>query len=1113
MAGERVRQDQGTYPEPASISGRLPWWLALIAVALLVCVPRPASAATRTWHGNVSGYWSTGDNWGGSSVPANGDDVVFPVSASRKTTTNDLPGLHLRSILFKGSNYAHYGNAVWLSDGITATNVSEVNRITCDLNLESTQAFRVARNGATLNIRGAVLLNGCNLSAEGEGTIYLRGAISGAGNVTMNGQGQLHLSGSVANSFVGVTRVHAGTLVLGKTAGVVAVPGELTVGRDGTAPATVRLDTHHQIAPGAAATVLAAGLLDLNGQSNTVGSLSFTNGGKVQTGAGCLELAGDVAVYGGEPAAAVISGNLNLGYTTRTFTVAENSQLTIEAGISGGYTGPLIWSGILKAGTGRLVLTGSSTYRGLTTIHEGSVVVSTNGTLGSVSGGTVVSSNAALILQQVRVGAEALTLSSATGVGGLFAYSSNQWDGNITLNTPVGIYTEGALTLSGVLSGPGGFTKTGPGTLQLSGTAANTYAGDTAVHEGLLQLGKSAATAIPAGKLTIGDGIGGSEADVVRELAANQIGDAVAVTINSSGLLDLYGWDDRIGPLVLNGGHVSTEQTASLIGLLTLGGDVTVNTNADAHSIIRGRAALPATRIFNIVGQLWPNDLEVRAALSGSGGITKTGDGFMLLAGSNSFSGVATVNAGLLSVSHPFALGATNGGTLINTQASLSILAGTQIRDETLTLNGLGLGGGAKVSSSQGSNGWIGSVTLNSTGPILVSEADGSLDLGDRITGSGALIKVGEGRLALTGRSHNSFTGGTTVREGVLALGKTNQAIAVPGSLVIGDGVGGAGADLVTVEGDLEIAAGAAVTVTNSGWLKLDGRQTTIGSLAGDGQVSVPSATFEVGSNNTSTVFSGLISGDASHLLKSGTGTLTLSGDNPCVGPLTIKAGTLAVNGTQPGSQVTVNAGATLSGTGTVGHLAVNGGVLSPGPGPGRLTCNNLVFTSNSTLRVELNGAQAGTGYDQVLIRGTNDLGGAALQVVTGFSPALGDSFRVLDNAGGDVIQGLFAGRPSGSTFYAGTAWFRIDYDSGTGNDVVLTVTQLPDPLLITGWNRVHTNLVLTWSGGTAPYSIEKKVALSNGAVWQVVGQTTNATNVTLPMNTPTGFLRVRGGN
>jgi hypothetical protein len=118
-----------------------------------------------------------------------------------------------------------------------------------------------------------------------------------------------------------------------------------------------------------------------------------------------------------------------------------------------------------------------------------------------------------------------------------------------------------------------------------------------------------------------------------------------------------------------------------------------------------------------------------------------------------------------------------------------------------------------------------------------------------------------------------------------------------------------------------------------------------------------------------------------------------------------------------------------------------------------------------------------------------------------------------LDNADGDVIQGLFAGRPGGSTFYAGTAWFRIDYDGGTGNDVVLTVTQLPDPLLITGWNRVNTNLVLTWSGGTAPYSIEKKVALSNGAVWQVVGQATNATNATLPMNTPTGFLRVRGGN
>ena len=68
-----------------------------------------ASAATRTWNGSASAYWTNLANWQGGVLPGSGDDVVFPDSATRKTVTNtmDTPALH--SVTFSGSNYVLQG--------------------------------------------------------------------------------------------------------------------------------------------------------------------------------------------------------------------------------------------------------------------------------------------------------------------------------------------------------------------------------------------------------------------------------------------------------------------------------------------------------------------------------------------------------------------------------------------------------------------------------------------------------------------------------------------------------------------------------------------------------------------------------------------------------------------------------------------------------------------------------------------------------------------------------------------------------------------------------------------------------------------------------------------
>ena len=89
--------------------------------------------------------------------------------------------------------------------------------------------------------------------------------------------------------------------------------------------------------------------------------------------------------------------------------------------------------------------------------------------------------------------------------------------------------------------------------------------------------------------------------------------------------------------------------------------------------------------------------------------------------------------------------------------------------------------------------------------------------------------------------------------------------------------------------------------------LDLNGFNQTIGSLAGVGNVTLGSATLTTGNDNTSTTFSGVISGTGG-LVKIGAGTLTLTGANTYIGPTIVSGGMLQVgNG------------------GTVGNIGGNG--------------------------------------------------------------------------------------------------------------------------------------------------------------------------------------------
>jgi autotransporter-associated beta strand protein len=180
----------------------------------------------------------------------------------------------------------------------------------------------------------------------------------------------------------------------------------------------------------------------------------------------------------------------------------------------------------------------------------------------------------------------------------------------------------------------------------------------------------------------------------------------------------------------------------------------------------------------------------------------------------------------------------------------------------------------------------------------------------------------------------------------------------------------------------------------------------TAGSIEGAGTYQLGGSQLTTGLNNLSTAVSGTITGTGGSLVKTGTGTLTLSGTNTYTGTTTVNAGSLFVDGSIASSSLTtVNSGAALHGSGTVGSTIVNaGGFLVPGPvgTPGSINvAGSLAFQSGAFYLVQVNPSMAST----TNVTGTASLAGT---VVADFAPGsyVSRQYTILTAPGG--LTGTF---------------------------------------------------------------------------------------------------------
>jgi fibronectin-binding autotransporter adhesin len=679
-----------------------------------------------------------------------------------------------------GNVEVQFGATVELAGGIMVP----AEQITLRGNGEGTRGVVPLRNVNGVNTwEGNVVLNDnrTGIRVETGSQLILNGVVSNQGLNKLGG-GTLEFGGTANNTFVQTSIVWEGTLVLNKTAGVNAVPSlndntEFFVGTYyGTDnSAVLRLSASNQIAEGPfRLRIMPSGLLDVNGFAETlhgrtgggnnhdalgldIGSISS---GDVQLGGGTLRIVNTTAengriqvrvLGGGSPTPARIAGGtLELqgsSAVTRRILVDDSAaleDLVITATIAnGGAVGTL-----QKDNNGRLVLAPTAvdgnTYTAPTIVAGGELVVRHSAALGSAAGATTVNSGASLIVEGVS-SAEPLTLNGNgfRDQGALVTQNGNSTlSGTVALASAsrVSVAEGSTLNLSGVISGGGGLFKLLPGTLQLSGSAPNTYTGTTVVGEGTLELNKAANVNALVGRVEVGNNAGMPGSDVLRWLANNQVADNPGtggreLVVETTGLMDLNGFSEGIVAATSNSLFTRLGPTASgridlKGGTLTLGdgtsgrGHFGAGVLAITNQTIQVSMFSPPGRIEDSAGtgsiQLRTNngawdsggdalllrEVEVSARIDNSlgGRITKAGAGLLALTADNSSTYLGApinLNAGFLALADSNAAGNAASTIVVGGAANLLALPGgpalTLSKAITLNNNDLTLRGDADL--------------------------------------------------------------------------------------------------------------------------------------------------------------------------------------------------------------------------------------------------------------------------------------------------------------------------------------------------------------------------------------------------------------------------------
>jgi fibronectin-binding autotransporter adhesin len=886
---------------------------------------------------------------------------------------------------------------------------------------DTDRLFTVGVNGATIDASGAGAVNFTNPgpidlagldiphavtltgASAAENTLAALIADNGAGATTLtkSGAGTWNVTG--ANTFTGPATINGGVLAVKVLANGGAPSG---IGQSSNAAANLVIDGGTLRYTGAGAT---------SDRAITIGA-----------GGATIDASGTGALVLSNSPGFVLSGT----DLPRTLTLAGTSpgDNILAPTITNAGTGV---TSLVKAGSGTWILPNANTYTGGTVINGGTlkagntsgsatgpgpVTVNANGALGgggSVTGAVTINPGGKII---PGAGVGAMSVGNLTLMPGAildFEFNSSPANDLISVTVPNGftingggfnLFTQGTtnrwatpgtyqlVQYSGTLagSGPGALSVLNPqnglnytfgssnGFLTLVITATSRLSNWTATTGGSWNTAANWSNGIPNAQNDSANFPGSLGApgvvtlDGTKTVGTLQFNNANSYTIapGSGGTLVLDSGAGTAQITVLQGSHAMNTP-------MTLASQTVVDVNNSADT-------------FTISG-----------SVGGNGALTKSGQGTLALSGTNNFGNGngTTLQAGVIQIGSNNALG--NGPLSVTGPATLRA----------------GAPGLAPANS----------VSISNAVTAVIDTLSNALDLRGTISnnasGSGAVRKIGSGTLTLG--DANTYTGATTIGEGVLSVGTVadggtassiGQSSNAASNLVIDGGTlryigAGANTDRLFTVG----ASGATIDASGSGALNF----TNPGALALGGSGLARTLTL-TGTQTTANTLAAIIADNgsgATALAKTGPGTWLLGGPNTFTGQTVVSGGTLALGHSLALQNSTLNynnqggtlsfdalSAATLGGlTGTQG-LALDNAFVTPvaltvGASNASTTYNGVLSGGGSLIKIGAGTFELGNKNTYV---GTTTIatGGGALKLLVTDALAPGTLVNV-NNPGG----------------------------------------------------------------------------------------------------------------
>ncbi len=591
---------------------------------------------------------------------------------------------------------------------------------------------------------------------------------------------------------------------------------------------------------------LGAGNLTLGG-TNTLSGTTTVSAGTLTLGATSNNTLGTVNVKGGAAGAQlVVEGTTDLGSNTMNVATAAADRSTVV--ISGNATMNRLYVG--NYGAGAVIQDGGSVTIGPTLGGQNVLSLGFNGGYGyyQMNGGS-------LTVGQLAAG-------SGTGANNVGVFDMN--GGTVNVNGGGGwllaggwaTNAKGSLNLwGGAMTGPASnavtlnvFARSSTGMLNMLGSTAVL---DATKNSGGLNVMREANVSsivnLNAGTIIASrvqqSGAGSAQFNFNGGTLQAKADASVTFSLNTGGSAYIYGGDANFD----GGAYIDTPTSATTLTITTpllapTGYGATSVAIADAGAgyvgspfvVLSGGSGVGASAIAQVdldpssstYGQL--TNILITSAGSGyaagdvltatlygggattaatlgtvtlgantSGGLTVQGSGTVTLAGANTYSGDTTIRAGTLRVANAGAIPSGAGKGNVAVDGALDVAG--------YTANVNGLSGAGTINNSTG----------NGTLVVGNNNADGVFSGVIRNTGGSlALAKVGNGTLTLTG--NNSYSGGTTVSQGTLAVGSPTPTAVNP----LGTGAVTLGGGTLRLSGQAAMFNTTEHPVTVTGWDK-----------------------------------------------------------------------------------------------------------------------------------------------------------------------------------------------------------------------------------------------------------------------------------------------------